>query len=268
MLIVVDGAVDLPEDLETSGRARVVPGGLFDGAGPFDGDRGRLWESLRQGAFPSSRPPTVNALLEAYRHDGLVLGLHVSAELSATVSRAREAAVRAGPGVVVVDTRSLSVGAGLVAAAVDRAARDPGSSESVVERARSLPERVHTFVLVQDAAALRRSGRAGLLPSGGPVRDRPVVLAVRGRAVVLDQPRDRHRAVRRLVEHVRNHAEAEGSRWALGHGDAGDLDLLAGQLSASFGRPPDFVSLIDPTVGVHVGAEAIVVGVLAEPAEG
>jgi hypothetical protein len=29
-----------------------------------------------------------------------------------------------------------------------------------------------------------------------------------------------------------------------------------------FGHPPDFAVMIDPTVGTHVGADAIVVGVM------
>ena len=43
-------------------------------------------------------------LTEAYRHHELVIGLHVSAALSATASHAREAATRAGPGAIVIDT--------------------------------------------------------------------------------------------------------------------------------------------------------------------
>jgi fatty acid-binding protein DegV len=114
MLIVTDAAVDLPPVLEFSGRVRVVAGDIWVGDDLFQGPRDEFWSILRRGTFLSTTPPTVNALADAYRHDDLVLGVHVSAELSATVTRAHAAAQRAGAGVVVVDSRSLSLGYSLV----------------------------------------------------------------------------------------------------------------------------------------------------------
>ena len=164
MLIVTDGAVDLPPALELSGRVRVVAGEIWVGDTAFQGVRDEFWSILRRGTFLSTTPPTVNTLTDAYRHDGLVLGVHVSAELSATVTRALGAAQLAGAGVVVVDSRSLSVGAGLVAVAIDQAALNREPEQSIIDVAKSLPDQLHTFVLVQDAEPLRRGGRAGLLP--------------------------------------------------------------------------------------------------------
>jgi hypothetical protein len=37
-------------------------------------------------------------------------------------------------------------------------------------------------------------------------------------------------------------------------------------LSTSFGGPPEFVVAIDPTVGARVGADAVVVSVMARAA--
>ncbi len=267
MLIVTDAAVDLPEVLPKSERVRVASGEVWIDAERFEGDSAQFWKALRAGAAFSTTPPTVSALAEAYRHPDLVIALHVSAQLSATVARAREACQRAGAGVVVVDTRSLSVGAGLLIAVLDQLARDPGDATSIIEVAQGLPERLHTFLIVQDVGALRRSGRAGLLPDHHLVGMRPVVAAVRGRAVILDQPKDRTRAVRHLVTHASQSSGSTISRWALGHGDADDLDDIVEQLSESFGQRPEFVSPIDPTVGVHVGADAVVVGVMTEPAD-
>ena len=173
------------------GRVRVVPAEVWFQEKPFAGDRAAFWKLLRAGTYPSTTPPTVSALAEAYRHHDLVCAIHVSADLSATVARAHEAAARAGPGVIVIDTRSISVGAGLIVAATGRAAHDPAHIPSVIDFARNLPDRLHTFALVQDPDALRRSGRAGLIPKDHLRRGHPLLLAVRGRAILLDQPKDR-----------------------------------------------------------------------------
>jgi DegV family protein with EDD domain len=263
MLIVTDGAVDVPETLIGSALLRRVPGQVWAGDSPFGGDVEDFWAQVRKGDYPSTTPPTVNALIEAYQHPDLVIALHVSGQLSATMLRAEEAAARAGPGVAVVDTRSLSVGAGLIVAAVCRAAASPDAPDSLINFARSLPERLHTFALVQEVESLRRSDRSGLLPSSHLVRNHPLVLAIRGRVVALAQPRHRSGAVGELAKHVRRSTGSEPGAWALGHGDATDVDAVMDELTHTIGTPPRFFTTLDPTVGAHLGPESIVVGAIS-----
>jgi DegV family protein with EDD domain len=265
MLIVTDGAVDVPESLSHSALLRRVPGEVWTGEAPFHGGPDEFWDQLRKGTYPSTTPPTVNALVQAYQHPDLVIALHVSGQLSATLQRAQEAATRAGPGVIVIDTRSISVGAGLVVTAVCRAADRPDGIESLVDFARSLPERLHTFALVQQVESLRRSNRSGLLPASHLVRNHPLVLAVRGRVVALAQPKHRNAAISEVAKHVRRSTGLAPGAWALSHGDAADVDAVVTELTHAIGKPPSFFTSLDPTVGAHLGPDAIVVGAISEP---
>jgi len=267
MLIVTDGAVDVPETLTGSPLLRRVSGVIWTGDAPFTGDPEELWAQLRKGKYPLTTPPTVSALTAAYQHPDLVIGLHVSSELSVTMARAEEAAQRAGPGIVVIDTRSLSVGAGLVVAAVHQAAQSPNAPESIIDFARSLPDRLHTFALIQEVESLRRSDRSGLLPSSRLVRNHPLVLAVRGRVVSLAQPKHRGAAVEEVGRHIRRSAGPTLGAWALGHGDATDADAIVDHLSATIGQSPRFYTSLDPMVGAHLGPDAIVVGAITGPVE-
>lgn len=268
MLIVTDGAVDLPAGIERSPLLRVVPGHVWLDDQPLVTDLEGFWALLRRGRYPSTTPPTVNALAEAYRHHEPVLAVHVSAALSATVERAQEAATRSGPGsVVVVDTGSLSVGSGLIVAAVHHALHSSLGQDSTTHLARSLALRLHTFALVADIESLRRSQRVGLLPRGRLAHGRPLILAVRGRAVPLEQAKDRSAALRQLVAHVRRGAGQQIGAWALGHADASDRDELVRRLGQALGRPPSFVTCLDPTVGVHVGPESVIIGAISGPVE-
>ena len=122
MLIVTDGAVDVPDDVTASELVRQVPGEVRGVDGPARVDRDEFWAGLRRGDYPSTSPPTVSALMTAYQHPDLVLALHVSGQLSATLQRAHAAAEHVGSGVSVIDTGSLSVGAGLVVAELHRLA--------------------------------------------------------------------------------------------------------------------------------------------------
>jgi DegV family protein with EDD domain len=264
MLIVFDGAVDIPDDLAASPLLRRVPGEVWDGETAL-GDPDSFWTQLRKGNYPSTTPPTVSALATAYEHPDLVIALHVSGRLSATIRRAEEAAERAGPGIIVIDTGSISVGAGLVVAAVHHFAQHMGGSDSLIDFARSLPARLHTFAIVQDIESLRRSDRSGLLPSSHLARNHPLLLAVRGRIVALSQPKHRSGAISDLATHVRRSAGPNPGAWAFGHGDAPDAESVVAHLTGTFRAPPRYVTRLDPTVGAHLGPDSIVVGVMSGP---
>jgi DegV family protein with EDD domain len=263
MLIVTDGAVDLPEDLEQSPLLRTVPGEIWLGEVPLTGSPDEFWALLRRGIYPSTSPPTVGALADAYRHQGPVVAIHVSARLSATMARAGEAAARSAPAAVLVDSRSLSVGAGLVAAVVHRAIQGRSDPRPIIDLARSLPERLHTFAVIQEVESLRQSDRSGLLPAAHLRRNHPLLLAIRGRVVPLSQPRNRSRALEDLASHLGHRP----GPWALGHGDASDRDAVVDRLTRVIGRPPAFLARLDPTVGAHAGPESIVVGIITGPVE-
>lgn len=260
-MIVVDGAVDLPPDMLGAADVRVVPPVLSVEGRRFDGPIEAFWEALRAGRAVGTSAPTVSALLEAYQAAGPVVAVHVSGELSQTVARGSEAADRCTGPVTVVDSGSLSVGAGLVAAAAHQAESQSPSYQAWLDLVDDLPRRLHTFGVLADPAWLVRGGRAGLVPHHVSMR-RPMLLAVRGRALALDQPRDRHTLLLRLAQRVRQHGLHVDAIWALGHGDAPDVDEAVGLLSESFEAPPAFVVGVDPTVGAHLGPDALVVGVL------
>jgi fatty acid-binding protein DegV len=209
----------------------------------------------------------VSALEAAYDRSDLVIALHVSATLSSTVTRANEAAERLGSRVIVIDTRSLSVGAGLVVSAVHRSAFGPNRSLSPASFARSLPERLHTFAVVQDVESLRRSDRASLLPRSHLARSHPLVLAVRGRVVALAQPKQRRAAIDELVRHLTRSTDGELGAWAFGHGDATDEHEIIERISTALGMAPQFFTKIDPIVGAHLGPESLVVGAIKGPVD-
>jgi fatty acid kinase fatty acid binding subunit len=268
VIIVTDGAVDLPDWLEESPAIRKVTGRLWLGDEPVRGGTEEFWSLVRDHKYPSTTPPTVSDLTEAYRHQDLAIGLHISSTLSATIVHANEAASRAGPGAIVIDSRSFGVGTGLIVAAVLRAVENPQEHESIIDYARSLPERLHTFALIQEIETLRRSDRSGLLPPGHMAKNHPLLLSVRGRVMTLGQFKNRDAALRKLVWHVKASAEPVSvGAWAMGHGDVADAAALLDQLSRQIGSPPAFVTRLDPTVGAHLGPDSVVVGALSGPVE-
>ncbi|MDA8396509.1 MAG: hypothetical protein M0Z29_01480 [Actinomycetota bacterium] len=86
-----------------------------------------------------------------------------------------------------MDTRSLSVGAGLVVDELDIAILANSPGQMPVDRVLRLPERLHAFALVHEVESLRRSKHAGPLPSHHLAQNHPLVLAIRGRVLPLGQ---------------------------------------------------------------------------------
>jgi DegV family protein with EDD domain len=231
----------------------------------FDGDAGLFWQTVRdaRGVSPTTSAPTVAHLADAYRSNGPVIAVHVSGELSSTLEHAQQAATETGGDVHVIDSRSVSVGVGLIAIAAAEAVRVGMAPGEVLELVRGLVLRVHVHGVIDDADYLRRSGRTGLIDRHTARRTPRHVVAVQGHAIPLRQFRERRQAINYLLEHLVEHARHGIDRWALAHADAADVDAVVGQVTDRFGSPPAFVALVGPTVGAHVGPDALIVGFVA-----
>ncbi len=251
--VVTDGAADLPAELASSLGITVVTGTVRFGDDVWRGDAVEFWRALRAGGpAPATAAPSVAQLSAAYG-DGAtpVLAVHVSSELSETFAHAQEAG---GGRVRVVDSRSLSVGTGLLAMVAAEPAED-ALAEAV--------GRLQLYALIDDVGFLVRGGRAGLVGDPGGRRSHRHVMTVKGHAIPLDRVRHRRDAVGKVLERARQHAPAGADRWAVGHGDAADVDAFVERLGGVFGSAPAYVTTLGPPVGVHVGPDALIVAFLA-----
>jgi DegV family protein with EDD domain len=259
MKVVVDGAVDLPQP-----RPGVVsvPAKVLKDREPWSGELGQFWSALRSDPLGwTTTPPTTSELTAAYQGDEPVLALHVSGELSSTLDHAREAAAASESLVQVCDSRSLSVGAGLVVTRLGSLPLDlPAASKSAAD----LIARTHTYVLVDEVDFLLRSGRLGLLEGEHVKSRRHYLLAVKGHAIPLGHSRSREKAFGSLLEHLRQTAPDGIEAWALSHAAAADVEPLTALAGQAIGSEPDFVVLLDPTVGIHVGPDAVIVAALGQ----
>lgn len=263
--VVTDGAADLPADAAASLGVRIVRGPVRLDGQPWEGDLEQFWAELGKGPdLPTTAAPSAAALAEAYRGDEPVLAVHASSQLSRTVERAREAAAGVPTSVDVVDSRSLSVGTGLVVMAVAEAARAALTGDPLVSMAETCVEQLHLHAMIDDVAFLVHGGRAGLVTAKAGRHARRHVIAVKGHVIPIRQVRHRAEAVRELVDHVSDHVGAGVSRWAVGHGDAPDIDEIVERLCGVFGSDPAYTTLVGAPVGSHMGPRSVVVSFLSD----
>lgn len=261
--IVTDGAADLPGD--DARHVAVVSGPVRIGHEVWDGDLARFWAELgKRSELPATEAPSVDQLAAAYAGADPVLAVHVSERLSRTVEHARLASAAAGTTVRVVDTRSLSVGTGLVALAAAEAASAGVQTARLVELAEGWVDRLHLHAVIDDAQFLVHGGRGGLVAARVGRHAHRHVLAVKGHMIPIQQVRHRSEAIRELIDHVREHAAGGVSTWAVGHGDAADVGEFVERLTSVFGTDASYVTLLGAPVGAHMGPGALVVGFFSD----
>lgn len=215
--VVTDSTADIPDDLAKALDIRILSLGLRIGdrllADTPELDR---WELSRlvdeTGEVPAVIEPTPERFADLYHelgpdYDGIV-SIHLSSRLSGTVQSAEEGIERLGglPPVVVIDSRSTSMGLGFPVLRAAEAAR-AGEDLAAVERAAREAIDVTSMILLLDTLEpMRRSGRVGWGAEvvGTILHLKPILRIEEGVVVPFRRTRSHWRALTELVDLVRD----------------------------------------------------------------
>ncbi|HEY7472702.1 MAG TPA: DegV family protein [Gemmatimonadota bacterium] len=168
--VVTDSAADIPERIVQRLRIHTVPLRVLLGPSVYLDKQtvnpDEVYDRLERGerAVRTSQPaPGDYAALYSYlfEHYGALVVPSLSGTLSGTLEAARRATALAGDPerIRIVDTRSASIGQGLVVRAAAEAAAAGGSVEEVAAVAETARGRVRLLVAVPTVDYLRRGGR-------------------------------------------------------------------------------------------------------------
>lgn len=264
--VVTDGAADLPAETAEALGIRVVRGPVRLGEQPWHGDLGQFWSEIgKERPLPATDAPSVAELAAAYGGGGEpVLAVHVSSELSRTCAHAEEAAAQISTSVRIVDSRSLSVGTGLLALAAAEAVRSGAQPDQLGDSIESWVDQLHLHAVIDDVNFLVHGGRAGLVAAKVGRHTHRHVIAVKGHVIPIREVRHRADAIHELIDHVRDHVGSSSVRWAVGHGNAADVGEFVERLASVFGCEPAYVTLLGAPVGSHMGPGSLAVGFLSD----
>ena len=195
--VVTDSTCDLPAEVTDDLGVRVVPlSVLFGSRRAFSRvsvtDEEFYAELAEADELPTTSQPSAPWFEEAWAdardagHDAVV-SLHLSAELSGTVDRARALAPDAPLPVTVVDSRQVSGGLALQVLAAVRTAAAGGGVEDVVATIDAVRARTVSLLVVDTLTYLRRGGRlsASAALVGTALRMRPLLVVEDGRIELL-----------------------------------------------------------------------------------
>lgn len=220
-------------------------------------------------SLPTTSQPSIGDFLAVYEplvaagHE--VVSVHLAGGMSGTVrtaEQARDQLAARGAGIHVVDTASACGGEGLVVLAAVAAARGGADGAAVAEHARRARAELKMWFAIDTLEYLRRGGRIAGAQAwlGSALRIKPI-LTVESEITPIERVRTSRRAFERMVDLLRERAEAGADAWMVQHIQAPEEAAeLAARGTEVFGVPPRVVSEIGPVIGTHVGPGLLGVG--------
>ena len=267
--IVTDSACDLPPELAERHGIAVVPLTIRFGDEEFVDRRDltpeEFWARCAASpVLPSTAAPAPGAFEEAFRAaaaggaEGVVC-VNLSSELSATMASARTAAAAAADAVPVkvIDSRTLTVGLGLLCVEAARVAQAGGSLDEVAEAVESRIGRTRVYAALDTLENLRKGGRIGAAQAfiGSVLSIKPIIEVSKGFVEPESRQRTRAKSLRHLVDKVR---EAHGvEHLAVAHAAAPDVGDFLAQLGEVHPPEDTVVAELGPVVGAHAGPRTI-----------
>ncbi|MGA7419556.1 MAG: DegV family protein [Acidimicrobiales bacterium] len=267
--VVTDSAGDLTPALAEERGIFIVPLSIRFGSEEFvDGatlSSDEFWRRCKSSEIlPETSAPSPGAFQEAFTraagdgYDGIVC-INLSGALSATYQSAKAAAdaVSDQVQVRVIDSRSVTMGQGLIALAAAESAAGGASLDEVEAVAQGRIERTLVFGAIDTLEHLEKGGRIGGARAllGSLLSIKPVVQVVDGVVEEESKQRTRSRQLKYLADKV--HGMGGVERVAICNGAANDLEDLLRLLGEVDAKYPLEVVNLGPVVGTHTGPGTI-----------
>lgn len=280
MQIITDSACDLPKSLIVANNIRVIPLlVVLDGKELVDGrdiTPEQVYEAIQAGKVPGTNQTPAHIFRETFMefiNKGIpCLYLSFSSRMSGTFQAgalvARELNEQCGaPLITVVDTKSGSLGQGLLVLAAARMAHaGAGVEEITKEIERRAPRMEHLFT-VDDLNYLHRGGRVSGATAfiGSILKIKPLLHVKEGIIVPFQKVRGKNTAIKRLVEIMEDNFTPRDQTIGISHAnDPLAADLLRTLVEKAFNVKDIIVNIVGSVLGCHIGLGGVAVFFLNE----
>lgn len=267
--VVTDSACDLSAAVAAEHGITVVPLSIRFGNEEFVDGRDltteEFWARCKASqVLPETAAPSPGAFQEAFlaaASDGCdgILSLSLSGGVSATFQAATAAAKAVADTIEVraLDSRSMTMGLGLMILDVAELAATGADLDTLAARVAELVPRTSVFGAVENLEHLEKGGRIGSARAllGSLLSIKPVVTLVDGEVAEESKQRTRSRSLKYLADKALNSPPL--SRIAVANGAAADIGDFLAMLADLKCEHPLVVSDLGPVIGTHTGPGTI-----------
>jgi len=278
--IVVDSTADLPKDVREKLGIEMVPLKVHFGNETYLDSvtlaSDEFFDKLAAAkVMPTTSQPSPVDFLDVYKKlldepDAAIISIHLSSALSGTYQSAVLAKSLLGDngnGITVFDSKSASLGFGLLAMAAAEAAANGADVETCLSLIRRIQERTQLYFLVDTLEYLHRNGRIGKASAvfGSLLNIKPILsIDAEGIIYPVDKIRGSKKAMSRIVSLCEEKYGSEEVDVTFVHAKARPAaeefaETMRGTLKV---RNVSYYEL-GPVVGVHVGPGTL--GVFVTP---
>lgn len=264
--LVTDSTADLTTTMQKDFNAHVIPLKICFGQQEyFDGELTpeEFYQSLEVAReLPRSSQPSPGDFIKLYdkllkQHDKIV-SIHLSSALSGTANAARLAAETLQKNIYVVDSKTISLGIGLMVGEAARCIGEGMHVSHVLERLQLVRNNLETFFTLDTLEYLHKGGRIGKVTSllGSFLNIKPIVqVSNEGVYIPLGKARSQSKALEQIVRQIEQLSKGRKIKTlAVAHGAALDAaDKLRIALEHTFKTKVTFFTQVGAVIGVHTG---------------
>jgi DegV family protein with EDD domain len=278
--IFTDSTADMPDSMVKEFDITVVPTEFFIGGKSYlDFPDARelhpreFYGQIRNGEMPTTaviNPERFRDYFEPVLKEGKdILHIVFSSGLTTTMQNSRIAAEELKEGypggrIVIVDSRSASMGKALLVYYAAKKKQDGASIDEVAEWVERTRDHVCGWFTVDDLNHLRRGGRVTVTAAmvGGVLNIKPVMhISLEGKLEPVDKVRGRKTAIETVISKVGELGEDIGEQIVfVVHGDCEeDAEYMAEEIKKRYNPKEVVINYVGPVIGTHAGPGALAV---------
>ncbi len=274
--IVTDSSCDLPSGLIEQYGIRVLPCYVVVDDQTFkDGVEIQADDFYRRlladGRTPTTAQPTPSDFQTVYRElvgqGDQIISIHVSSKLSGTLNSAQQAkaSLNDGSAVEIIDSQLASIPLGLAVLDAAIMASKGGSLHDIASQIRRSLGLHHGLFALDTLEYLQKGGRIGKARAfmGSVLHVKPILRLQDGEAHPVERPRNRERAMRRLVELAQELAPVRRLAVIYSTDPYRMVELKQG-LTGILPADQIIESRFGSTLGTYIGPDALGVAVTQE----
>ena len=272
--IVVDSTADLPAEIRERLGIAMVPLKVHFGNETYLDSititPKTFFEKLASAKdMPTTSQPSPVDFVEVYKEllkepDTAIISIHLSAAFSGTYQSAvlAKSLLGGGDNIHIVDSKSASLGFGMLAIAAAEAAARGAGVEECLAAINKLKERTQLYFLVDTLEYLHRNGRIGRASAlfGSLLNIKPILSIDPEEGVIypVDKVRGSRKAMSRIVELLVERYGGQTIDVQFIHAQAEETaDQLQAMLKEKFTVRNSAVYELGPVIGTHVGPGTI-----------